>query len=120
MIIAIPVQEKSMESKVNDTFGRTPYFLIYNSETKEGNFIDNSAANASGGAGIKAAQLLADNKADCTISPRLGTNASEVLNLSKIKVYESIKATVSENITALVNEELKLLSEIHEGFHSNK
>ena len=46
MKIAIPVDEKTLESNVCASFGRTPYFLIYDTETKESVFINNSAATA--------------------------------------------------------------------------
>jgi len=62
MKIAIPVDEKSLESNVCVSFGRAPYFLIYDTETKESIFLDNGAAASTGGAGIKAAQTIVDNK----------------------------------------------------------
>ena len=40
MKIAIPVDEKTLESNVCVSFGRTPYFLIYDVETKESIFIE--------------------------------------------------------------------------------
>ena len=40
MKIEIPVDEKTLESNVCVSFGRTPYFLIYDVETKESIFID--------------------------------------------------------------------------------
>jgi predicted Fe-Mo cluster-binding NifX family protein len=52
MKIAIPVDEKSLESNVCVSFGRAPYFLIYDTETKESIFLDNGAAASTGGAGI--------------------------------------------------------------------
>ena len=58
MKIAIPVDEKSLDSNVCVSFGRTPYFLIYDVDTKESVFLDNSAAASTGGAGIKAAQTI--------------------------------------------------------------
>ena len=42
MKIAIPVDEKSMGTNVCVSFGRTPYFLIYDTESKESSFINNS------------------------------------------------------------------------------
>ncbi|NLM58994.1 MAG: dinitrogenase iron-molybdenum cofactor biosynthesis protein, partial [Clostridium sp.] len=51
MKIAIPVDEKSLESNVCVSFGRAPYYLIYDTETKESVFLDNSAAASTGGAG---------------------------------------------------------------------
>ena len=70
MKIAIPVDEKSMGTNVCVSFGRTPYFLIYDTESKESSFINNSAASSSGGAGIKAAQTVVDSKADVLLTPR--------------------------------------------------
>ena len=63
MKIAMPVDEKTMESSVCLSFGRTPYFLIYDTETNKSIFLDNSAATSQGGAGIKAAQTVVDSEA---------------------------------------------------------
>jgi hypothetical protein len=49
MRIAIPVDEKSIKTSVCQSFGRAPYFLIYDTDSKESKFIDNSAAASQGG-----------------------------------------------------------------------
>ena len=72
MKIAIPVDEKSLESNVCASFGRAPYFLIYDIDTKESVFLENSATASTGGAGVKAAQMIADKKANILLAPRLG------------------------------------------------
>lgn len=41
MKIAIPVNEKSVEVNVSENFGRAEYFLIYDIESKEKEYIDN-------------------------------------------------------------------------------
>ena len=51
MRIAIPVNEESIDAPVCVSFGRAPYFLLYNSITKETDYLDNNAVAASGGAG---------------------------------------------------------------------
>ncbi|NLJ57571.1 MAG: dinitrogenase iron-molybdenum cofactor biosynthesis protein [Tissierellia bacterium] len=117
MKIAIPVDEKNLESKVHASFGRTPYFLIYDSPTKESVFIDNSGARSTGGAGIKAAQTIVDSKANILLTPRLGENAADVLKTSEIKIYQTTKASAKDNIDAFVAGKLPLLDEIHAGFH---
>ncbi len=68
MKIAIQVDEKSLESNVCVSFGRAPYFLIYDTETKESLFLDNGAAASTGGAGIKAAQTIVDNKVNALLT----------------------------------------------------
>lgn len=117
MIIGIPVEKNMMEANISDHFGRTEFFLIWNSENEESSFINNDAINAQGGAGIKAAQLLVDNNVDAIISPRLGQNAFEVIDGADIKIYESEGNSIKENLDKLNNNKLSPLNEIHEGFH---
>lgn len=119
MKIAIPVDEKNLESDVCISFGRTPYFLVYDNETKESIFFDNSAATSTGGAGIKAAQSVVDNKANILLTPRCGENAADVLKLASIKIYKTIAATAKENIDAFIDGKLSPLNEIHAGFHGH-
>ena len=101
MKIAMPVDEKTMDSNLCVSFGRTPYFLIYDTETKESIFIDNSAAASQGGAGIKAAQAVVDSQVGALITPRCGENAAEVFNAAKIKIYKMMNSSIKDNIAAL-------------------
>ena len=119
MKIAIPVDEKSLDSNVCVSFGRTPYFLIYDVDTKESVFLDNSAAASTGGAGIKAAQTIVDNKANVLLTPRSGENAAEVLKSADIEIFKTTSASVKDNIDAFIDGKLSLLDEIHAGFHGH-
>ncbi len=119
MKIAIPIDEKNLDSNICPSFGRAPYFLIYDIESKESVFLDNSAAASTGGAGIKAAQMIADNKVKALITPRLGENAADVLKSAEIKIYKSTDGSVKENIDAFTAKKLSLLEEIHAGFHKH-
>lgn len=119
MKIAIPVDEKSLDSNVCVSFGRTPYFLIYDVDTKESVFLDNSAAASTGGAGIKAAQTIVDNKANVLLTPRCGENAAEVLKFADIEIFKTTSASVKDNIDAFIDGKLSLLDEIHAGFHGH-
>ena len=49
----------------------------------------NTAAAQSGGAGITAAQLVAEQEAEAVITGNLGPNASNVLKQFKIKAYHA-------------------------------
>ena len=119
MKIAIPVDEKSLDSNVCVSFGRTPYFLIYDVDTKESVFLDNSAAASTGGAGMKAAQTIVDNKANILLTPRCGENAAEVLKSADIEIFKTTSASVKDNIDAFIDGKLSLLDEIHAGFHGH-
>ncbi|HZJ82527.1 MAG TPA: NifB/NifX family molybdenum-iron cluster-binding protein [Clostridia bacterium] len=119
MKIAIPVNEKSMEKGVCISFGRAPYFLIYDRETKESTFVENTAANSQGGAGIKAAQLIADNGVDTLITPRCGEKAVQVISIGKIEMYKTINDNIQDNINAFNDGKLSLLDELHAGLHNH-
>jgi len=119
MKIAIPVNEKKVESGVCLSFGRTPYFLVHDTETKEDLFTENSAAKSTGGAGIKAAQIIVDNEVDVLLTPRCGENAAGVLENAGIKMYKTVGDSVSSNIEAYNAGKLSLLEDIHAGLHDH-
>lgn len=119
MKIVIPVEEKSIDGNVCPSFGRTPYFLIYNTDSKEAIYLDNSAAASQGGAGIKAAQTIVDNKVDALLTPRCGQNAADVLQTANIEIYKTNSESIKDNIEAFNNKKLNLLNEIHAGFHNH-
>ncbi|MGI6176377.1 MAG: NifB/NifX family molybdenum-iron cluster-binding protein [Christensenellales bacterium] len=120
MKIAIPVEEKNPETNVCASFGRAPYFFIYDTETKEKLFLDNSAAASTGGAGIKAAQTIADQGACALLTPRCGEKAANVLKGADIKIYKTVSGSAQENIDAFIAGKLPVLNEIHPGFHGQK
>ncbi len=117
MIIAVPVEDNEVE--ICPSFGRTPMFYIYNTDIKEGNYIDNEAMSAPGGAGIKAAQTVIDEKAEVILVPRCGENAAKVLDAAGVKLYESVGLSVEENIQAFLDGKLNIVTDIHPGFHGS-
>lgn len=119
MRIALPVNDKDIKSEICPSFGRTPYFLIYDTAEKSSVFLDNLAAQSTGGAGIKAAQMLVDQSIKVIIAPRYGENAAKVLIDGDIKVYKNIAGTAEENIKAYENNQLDILADIHPGFHNH-
>lgn len=117
MIIGLPVNTDNLEKGVSPSYGRAPFYYIYDSETKEGKFVDNPAATEAGGVGIKAAQLIIDLKVDTLITPRLGDHAAQVLNEAEVELYKSEGDNIMENIEACLEGKLEKLTEIHAGLH---
>ena len=115
MIIAIPLDESKQNVCVS--FGRAPYFLLHNSETNTEETLDNPAAQAQGGAGIKAAQFVVDQHADALITVRCGENASEVLLDAKVAIYKSLPVSAAKNVKAYIEGKLEKLEHFHPGFH---
>ncbi|MBP8641178.1 MAG: NifB/NifX family molybdenum-iron cluster-binding protein [Oscillospiraceae bacterium] len=120
MKTAIPVDDKSIESSVCPSFGRAPYFLIYDNTTNENHFLDNSAVASQGGAGIKAAQAIVDNDVKTLLTPRCGENAEEVLSKAGIIIFKTIAGSAQQNIDAFKAEQLVPLNEFHKGFHGHE
>lgn len=117
MKIAIPVNAKSMESAICQSFGRAPYYLFYDGEEGTSEFKENSACASQGGAGIKAAQLIVDEKADVLLTPRCGENAAQVLRGAGVKMYKTMNDSIRENIQAFKEGKLSELRDIHPGHH---
>lgn len=119
MRIAIPVQEQDLKGKVSDSFGRTRYFLIYDTKSESAVFLDNSAAAATGGAGIVAAQAVVDNKVEALLTPRCGENAAKVIQAAGIEIFKTGSVVVQDNIKAFLDGNLLPLDEIHAGNHGH-
>jgi len=119
MKVILPVESKSLDAPVCPSFGRTPLFVLFDTESGNHEFLDNGAAASQGGAGIKAAQILVDRGAAALITYRCGENAAEVLNAANVKMYKAQDGSVAENLTKLKDGKLSLLTEIHPGFHNH-
>lgn len=119
MILAIPVDGNTTGACINKALGRTPFFLFYDTETKENTFVENTAANSQGGAGVKAAQLVIDNCTSAVITPSCGKNSADVFLAAEINLYMSQGCSVKDNIAAFESGKLKTLDNIHAGFHNH-
>lgn len=120
MKIVIPVDENKQETKVCASFGRAPYYMVYDTESKTTEYISNSAAQAQSGAGVKAAQLVVDSGADALLTVRCGQNAADVLKAAEMKIYKTEFAEAAENLAAFQEGKLALLTEFHPGFHGHQ
>jgi predicted Fe-Mo cluster-binding NifX family protein len=119
MRILLPINEENMEAGICLSFGRAPFFLVWDTEASKAIYLENPGANSSGGAGIKAAQAVADHNVEALIVPRIGKNASDVTDVAGITIYKSINDNVMENIQLMVDGKLEVLTDIHPGFHNH-
>lgn len=117
MIVAVPAEEQKLDSPLCVSFGRAPYYCIFNTETQKSRFIENAAAQSPGGAGIQAAQDLVDAKITTLITFRLGENAAKVLKAADISLLKALNLSIADNISALLESKLAELDAIHAGFH---
>jgi len=119
MKIAIPVDKTSPETPVSVSFGRAPFFIIHDTVTEIFTSVPNPGADASGGAGVKAAQAVVDSGADTVITFRCGENAAEVLAAAGVTLYTAGAGSVFSNVEQCIAGKLSVLHDIHSGFHHN-
>ena len=115
MIIAIPLDENRAD--VCPVFGRAPFYLFHNTENDTTEILENPAAQAEGGAGIKAAQFIVDSNADTLVTPRCGENSAEVLKLAEIAIYKSEGNDAMANLASMKDGKLQPLTRFHAGYH---
>jgi predicted Fe-Mo cluster-binding NifX family protein len=96
MKIIITASGNKVDQSFNPRFGRTDYFILMDSETREAQAFANPAMDSRGGAGPQAVQFIAAHKPDAVISGRFGPKAFSALEVAGIKAYLAKDGTVSE------------------------
>lgn len=118
MKIAITSIDGTLEGMVDERFGRSKKFVIYDTETKTHTVIDNALnMGAAQGAGIQSAQNIVNYGAKIVISGHLGPNAYRVLTSVGIEVYTVSNMTVIQAIQAYEQGKLSKLTGPDVGGH---
>jgi predicted Fe-Mo cluster-binding NifX family protein len=87
MKLAISITGNKLDSTFDPRFGRAAAFCLVDSETGVWTAHENPALSASGGAGVQAAQFVAELGAQAVISGAYGTNAFDTLSPAGIEMY---------------------------------
>lgn len=111
MKIAISSTGPDLDAQVDPRFGRCQCFIVVDPATEEFEVLDNQAAMMSGGAGIQAAQMIANSRVDAVITGNLGPNAADTLAASSLKTYMGASGTVREALQQYKNGQLQEASE---------
>lgn len=106
MKIAVSAMAPHLDADIDPRFGRCQYLLVVDTETMEFAPIENPAMNASGGAGIQAAQLVVSEGAEAVITGDCGPNAYQVLSAAGIPVFVGASGTVRDVLEAYKKGEL--------------
>ncbi|HUT27814.1 MAG TPA: NifB/NifX family molybdenum-iron cluster-binding protein [Methanomassiliicoccales archaeon] len=96
MKVAVTSAGQGPESMMDDRLGRCPYFVILDTATGNIESLQNTAAEASSGAGTKAMQMLVDKGVDVVITGRIGPHASAMLAETKLEAVTGISGMVGE------------------------
>jgi predicted Fe-Mo cluster-binding NifX family protein len=76
-----------LDAAIDPRFGRGAYFLVVDGETMTWQAEPNAGVNASGGAGVQAAQFAVNQKVEAVISGDFGPNAFSALNAAGLPMY---------------------------------
>ena len=107
MKICVSASSNTLDTNVDPRFGRCPYFVIVDSETMESEVVSNDSTNAAHGAGIQAAQTVANSGATVVITGNVGPNAFKVLSATGIKVITGVSGSIKEAVEKYKNGELQ-------------
>jgi len=106
MKICVTATANTLDAQIDPRFGRCSYFIIVDSETMQFEAIPNMAAGASGGAGIQAAQTIANKNVKLLITGNVGPKAFQALAAAGIEVATGVFGTAREAVEKYKNGEL--------------
>ncbi len=87
MILMISSKQEDRNSPAEERFGRSPWLIKFDTESKEWESFINPGASESGGAGVAAAQFVINKGASAVISGNFGPNAANAFKAAKIKMF---------------------------------
>ena len=117
MKIALSSSGKSLDSALDPRFGRCAWFLIIDPADLSYEVFDNQNAAQSSGAGIQAAQFLADKNVSAVITGHVGPNAVQTLSAAGIEIFAQQQGTIREVVERYRNKDLNSTTQSTVGRH---
>ena len=117
MRICVTATGNNLDARVDPRFGRCSYFVLIDSETMQIEAIPNDASGARVGAGIEAAQTVADKEAKVLITGNVGPNAYQALSAAGIQIITGASETVKVAVDKFKKGELKKIDAPTVGEH---
>lgn len=109
MKIAVTSTGIDLDAQVDPRFGRAAYILIVDSETFDFEVLDNKEnVDALKGAGIQAARIISEKKAEVLLTGFCGPNAFKVLKTVNIGVANNAEGSVRNAVEAYLEGKLSL------------
>jgi predicted Fe-Mo cluster-binding NifX family protein len=101
MKIAVPSMGKNPESFVSNSFGRSPFIIIYNDETEKYNLFENIGFKLKDGSGLQAAEILIQNGTDVLLTKEIGRKTYSVLmkehiSINLLNLSGTVKSTLKK------------------------
>lgn len=92
---------KDLDAEVDPRFGRAAYFVFVNLETGDFESFTNPFAGAAHGAGIQAAQFVAEKRPAALLTGQVGPNAAQVLEAAGVRVIAANGCSIREAVAEM-------------------
>ncbi|HOJ22133.1 MAG TPA: NifB/NifX family molybdenum-iron cluster-binding protein [Armatimonadota bacterium] len=107
MRVAVASTGEGLDAAIDPRFGRCACFVVVDTETMKATTIPNPGASTAQGAGIQAAQSVANADVDAVIATNFGPNAHQALAAGEMALYSASGGSVRDAVDALQRGELK-------------
>ena len=87
MRVGVSATGRDLNARVDDRFGRCPWFLVVDTDSLEFDAVENRHAEEGMGAGMGAAKDFINAHVDAVISGQVGPKAYEVLKALNIDIF---------------------------------
>lgn len=99
MKIAVSAQGPTTSSDLDPRFGRARCFIVVDTESGKNQVFDNTQnLNAAQGAGVQAAQTVANLGVEALVTGHCGPKAFRILDAAGIRVYLGAEGTVETSV----------------------
>jgi len=97
MKIAFTAKGTTLDSEIDERFGRAEYFVILDEDTQNIEVIENDTSNMEHGAGLQAVKKIVDSGAKIVITGNgAGQKVLDVLKMSDISFFIGANGTLKE------------------------
>ena len=107
MKLVVSSSGKSLDADVDPRFGRCRFFIVYDSETKVHEVLDNEGGSVSSGAGVRSAQTVARSGAKAVVTGNVGPKAFQALEAAGLSVFTGASGSVQQAIDKHLAGDLK-------------
>lgn len=101
MKICVPTEnDNGLEAPVSRHFGMAPYFAFVDSETRQAEFVRNSARGHAAGR-CRAVDLVAEHRPDAVLTAEIGPGAFDTLHAAGRPIYRAADGRLDAALTSL-------------------
>ena len=121
MKLCVTSTGQHLDDRVDPRFGRSQYFMIVDSDSLQFEAIQNPAFSSGGGAGIQAAQAVANKGAEVVLTGNVGPNAFNTLQAAGLTIIVGlVDTTVKEAVEGFKAGQFQHVSGPSVGAHHGK